>query len=86
METQLKYRLKKINKHFTYSLEYLGQHDIKTIQDSIKLGISVNYDSIPMKKLGDEIREEIYKMKGQKPINFGKNYNKKTSNKLQITT
>jgi hypothetical protein len=86
LETQLKYRLKKINKHFTYSLEYLGQHDIKTIQDSIKLSISVNYDSIPMKKLGEEIREEVYKMKGQKPIIFGKNYNKKTTNKIQITT
>ena len=84
LETQLKYRLKKISNHFTYSLEYLGQHDIKTIQDSIKLGISVNYDSTPMKKLGDEIREEIYKMKGQRPIIFGKKYNKKSTNKLEI--
>jgi len=86
LNTQLKYRLKKINKHFTYYLEYLGQHDIKTIHDSIKLGISVNHESIPMKKFGEEIREEIYKMKGQKPIIFGRNYNKKTTNKLQKTT
>ena len=84
LETQLKYRLKKISNHFTYSLEYLGQHDIKTIQDSIKLCISVNYDSTPMKKLGDEIREEIYKMKGQRPFIFGKKYNKKSTNKLEI--
>jgi Fic family protein len=33
--TQLKYRLKKINKHFTYTLEYLGQYDIKKIQEIV---------------------------------------------------
>ena len=76
--------LKKINKHFTYTLEYLGQYDIKKIQDTIKIGVSVNYESIPMIKLGDEIRDEIYKIKEQRPITFGDKYNKKSTNKLEI--
>lgn len=84
MNLQLKYRLKKINKHFTYSLEYLGQHDIKKIQDSIKIGVSVNYESLPMVKLGDKIRDEIYKIKEQRPITFGEKYNKKLINILEI--
>ena len=84
LNTQLKYRLKKINKHFTYTLEYLGQYDIKKIEDSIKIGVSVNYESTPMVKLGDEIRDEIYKIKNQRPITFGDKYNKKSTNKLEI--
>lgn len=86
LDTQLKYRLKKINRHFTYTLEYLGQYDIKSIEDSIKLCVSVNYESTPMKKLGDEIRDEINKIKDQRPIIFGKKYNKNTTNKLEIKT
>ena len=84
MDTQLKYRLKKICRHFDYQLEYLGQHNIENIKNSIKLGISVNYDSIPMIKLGEEIREEIYKIKEQRPIVFGVKYNKISSNKLEL--
>jgi hypothetical protein len=84
MNTQLKYRLKKINKHFNYSFDYLGQYNIKNIQDSIKLGVSVDYNSTPMLKLGEEIRQEIYKIKGQRPIVFGGKYNKNTTNKLEI--
>jgi hypothetical protein len=84
MNTQLKYRLKKISKSFTYTFDYLGQYDIKKIQDTIKIGVSVNYESIPMVKLGDEIRDEIYKIKEQRPITFGDKYNKKSTNKLEI--
>ena len=84
MAVQLKYRLKKISRHFNYTFDYLGQYDIKKIQDSIKIGVSVDYDSIPMLKLGDEIRDEIYKIKDQRPITFGDKYNKKSTNKLEI--
>jgi len=84
MNLQLKYRLKKISRHFNYTFDYLGQYDIKKIQDSIKIGVSVNYESIPMVKLGDEIRDEIYKIKNQRPITFGDKYNKKSTNKLEI--
>jgi hypothetical protein len=84
MNLQLKYRLKKISRHFTYTFDYLGQYDIKKIQDTIKIGVSANYESIPMVKLGDEIRDEIYKIKEQRPITFGDKYNKKSTNKLEI--
>ena len=84
MGIQLKYRLKKISRHLNYTFDYLGQYDIKKIQDSIKIGVSVDYDSIPMLKLGDEIRDEIYKIKDQRPITFGDKYNKKSTNKLEI--
>ena len=84
MNLQLKYRLKKISRHFNYTLDYLGQYDIKKIEDSIKIGVSVNYDSTPMVNLGDEIRDEIYKIKNQRPITFGDKYNKKSTNKLEI--
>ena len=59
-------------------------YDIKKIQDSIKLSVSVDYNSTTMMKLGEEIREEIYKIKGQRPIVFGGKYNKNTTNKLEI--
>ena len=84
MAVQLKYRLKKISRHLNYTFDYLGQYDINKIQDSIKIGVSVDYDSIPMLKLGDEIRDEIYKIKNQRPITFGDKYNKKSTNKLEI--
>ena len=84
MNLQLKYRLKKISRHFNYTFDYLGQYDIKKIEDSIKIGVSVNYESTPMLKLGDEIRDEIYKIKNQRPITFGDKYNKKSTNKLEI--
>jgi hypothetical protein len=76
--------LKKISKSFTYTFDYLGQYDIKKIQDTIKIGVSVNYESTPMVKLGDEISDEIYKIKEQRPITFGDKYNKKSTNKLEI--
>lgn len=84
MNLQLKYRLKKINRHFTYKLDYLGQHDIKKIQESIKIGVNVNYESTPVIKLGEGILNEIYKIKDQRPITFGDKYNKKSTNKLEI--
>ena len=77
MDTQLKYRLKKISRHFKYKIEYLGQHNIENIRKTIKIGISLNYDSTPMIKLGEEIKEEIYKIKEQRLIVFGSRYNKK---------
>lgn len=83
MNLQLKYRLKKINKHFTYTFDYLGQYDIKKIQESIKIGVNVNYESTPMIKLGEGILDEIYKIKDQRPITFGDKYNKKSTNKLE---
>ncbi len=86
MNTQLKYRLKKINRHLEYKFEYLGLYDIKTIENSIKLGVSVFYGSQPLMKLGDEIISEINKIKEQRPIVFGEKYNKKNTNKLELQT
>jgi len=84
IETQLKYRLKKISRHFEYKIDYLGKYDLGTIKNTIKLGVAVDFNSIPIIKLGEEIVEEIYKIKDQKPIVFGEKYNKKSSNKLEL--
>lgn len=84
IETQLKYRLKKISRHFEYKIDYLGKYDLGTIKNIIKLGVAVDFNSVPIIKLGEEIVEEIYKIKDQKPIVFGEKYNKKSSNKLEL--
>ena len=84
IETQLKYRLKKISRHFEYKIDYLGKYDLGTIKNTIKLGVVVDFNSVPIIKLGEEIVEEIYKIKDQKPIVFGEKYNKKSSNKLEL--
>lgn len=84
IETQLKYRLKKISRHFEYKIDYLGKYDLGTIKNTIKIGVAVDFNSVPIIKLGKEIVEEIYKIKDQKPIVFGEKYNKKSSNKLEL--
>ena len=84
IETQLKYRLKKISRLFEYKIDYLGKYDLGTIKKTIKLGVAVDFNSVPIIKLGEEIVEEIYKIKDQKPIVFGEKYNKKSSNKLEL--
>jgi hypothetical protein len=84
IETQLKYRLKKVNRHFEYKIDYLGKYDLGIIKNTIKLGVAVDFNSVPIIKLGEEIVEEIYKIKDQKPIVFGEKYNKKSSNKLEL--
>lgn len=82
MNTQLKYRIKKIDRHLNHSISYLGQYDIEKIQDSINLNSSVNYESQNVKKLGEDIISEIHKIKDQRPIVFGKKYRKESRNKL----
>ena len=77
------YHLRKVHSFFP-TAPPRWQYNIKNIQDSIKLGVSVDYNSTPMLKLGEEIRQEIYKIKGQRPIVFGGKYNKNTTNKLEI--
>ena len=84
IETQLKYRLKKISRLFEYKIDYLGKYDLGTIKNTIKLGVAVDFNSLPIIKLVEEIVEEIYKIKDQKPIVFGEKYNKKSSNKLEL--
>lgn len=84
MDTQMKYRLKKVSRHLQYKFEYLGIYNLEKILKSIELGISVDFSSTPMLKLGEDIKEEIIKMKEQKPIIFGEKYNKKSVNKLEL--
>jgi hypothetical protein len=84
MNTQLKYRLKKISRHLEYEFDYLGLYDIKTIENSINLGVYVFYESQPMVKLGEDIINEINKIKDQRPMIFGEKYKKKQSNKLEL--
>jgi hypothetical protein len=84
MDTHLKYRLKKINRNFKYTFDYLGQYDIKSIQKSLKLDISFDPESQPIIKLGDSIKTEINKLKEQKPVVFGAKYSKKLENNLLI--
>ena len=84
IETQLKYRLKKISRLFEYKIDYLGKYDLGTIKNTIKLGVAVDFNSVPIIKLGEEIVEEIYKIKDQKQIVFGEKYNKKSSHKLEL--
>jgi len=84
LELQLKHRLKKISRQFQFKFEYLGIYDLDTILKSIELDISVDFDSTPMLKLGEEVRQDIIRMKDQRPILFGEKYNKKTINKLEL--
>jgi len=84
MNSQLKFRLKKISRHLDYKFEYLGLYDIKKIENSIKLGVSVFYNSQSVMKLGEDIINEINKIKEQRPIVFGDKYNKKNTNKLEL--
>ena len=65
-------------------IDYLGKYDLGTIKNTIKLGVAVDFNSVPIIKLGEEIVEEIYKIKDQKPIVFGEKYNKKSSHKLEL--
>ena len=71
IETQLKYRLKKISRLFEYKIDYLGKYDLGTIKNTIKLGVAVDFNSVPI-------------IKDQKPIVFGEKYNKKSSHKLEL--
>lgn len=86
MNSHLKYRLKKVSRHLEYKFDYLGQYDLKTIEKSINIGVSVINESQPLIKLGDEIMDEINKIKDQRPIIFGNKYKKSTSNKLDLQT
>ncbi len=84
LEMQMKYRLKKISRQFQFKFEYLGIYDLDTILKSIELDISVDFDSTPMLKLGEVVKQDVIKMKDQRPILFGEKYNKKTINKLEL--
>ncbi len=79
MDTQLKYRLKKISKYFNYSLEYIGKYDLEKIESYINVDVSVNHSSLPMIKLGEDIQDEIYKLKSKRPVLFGSNQKVKKS-------
>lgn len=86
MNVHLKYRIKKVNKHLDFKFEYLGVYNPDKIKDSIKIGVSVDYNSTPIKKLGENILNEIYKIKEQRPIPFGiKSNNKSGVNQLLHT-
>jgi hypothetical protein len=78
MNLQLKCRLKKISKHLKFTFDYLGVYNLDTIKDSLKIGVSLNYKSTPVIKLGEDVLNEIYKIKDQRPIPFGVKINNKT--------
>jgi hypothetical protein len=78
MNLQLKCRLKKISKHLNFTFEYLGVYNLDTIKDSIKIGVSVNSQSTPVIKLGEDVLNEIYKIRDQRPITFGVRIKNKT--------
>ncbi len=86
LNIQLKYRLRKISRLFDYKLEYLGVYNLDKIINSINLDINVDFDSIPMSKLGEDVKLDIIKMKEQKPIIFGNKYNNIKTEKIQILT
>lgn len=78
MNLQLKCRLKKINKHLNFEFEYLGIYNSDNIQNAVKIGVSVDYNSNPVIKLGQDVLNEIYKIKEQRPIPFGMKSKNKT--------
>lgn len=78
MNLQLKCRLKKISKHLNFTFEYLGVYNLDTIKDSLKIGVSVNCESTPVIKLGEDVLNEIYKIREQRPIPFGIKINNNT--------
>lgn len=78
MNLQLKYRLKKISKHLNFKFDYLGVYNLDTIRDSLKIGVSINSKSTPVNKLGEDILNEIFKIRDQRPIPFGIKINNKT--------
>jgi hypothetical protein len=86
MSKQLKYRLKKINKEFDFSINYLGNFNDKIIKNVIELDISLHYGSTPLNKLGEDVLLEIYKLKHQKPIFFGSKYKLNKTNKSLQTS
>lgn len=86
MNSHLKYRLNKVSRHLEYQFDYLGLFDLKTIEKSITIGVSVFNESQPLIKLGDEIMVEINKIKDQRPIIFGNKYKRKPINKLELQT
>lgn len=78
MNLQLKCRLKKISKHLNFKFDYLGVYNLDKIKDSISIGVSVNCNSTPVLKLGEDVLNEIYKIKEQRPIPFGIKFKNKT--------
>lgn len=84
METQLKYRLNKINRNFVYSFYYLGNYNVNQIKRSVQVGINFNPDSVPVKKLGSDIINDMTKMKDLKPSLFGSRYFSKRTNELNV--
>jgi hypothetical protein len=78
MNLQLKCRLKKISKHLNFTFEYLGIYNLDTIKGSLKIGVSVNCKSTPVIKLGEDVLNEIYKIRDQRPIPFGIKINNNT--------
>jgi hypothetical protein len=78
MNLQLKCRLKKISKHLNFKFDYLGVYNLDTIKESIKIGVSINCNSTPVIKLGEDVLNEIYKIRDQRPIPFGIKINNKT--------
>jgi hypothetical protein len=61
-----------------FKFEYLGVYNLDKIKESIKIGVSVNCKSIPVLKLGEDVINEIYKIREQRPIPFGIKINNKT--------
>lgn len=85
MDTQLKFRLNKINRNFIYSFYYLGNYNVNQIKRSVQLGIRFNLDSVPVKKLGLDVINDMIGMKEMKPILFGSRYYSKRTKDLSVT-
>lgn len=85
MDTQLKFRLNKINRNFIYSFYYLGNYNVNQIKRSVQVGISFNPESIPVKKLGSDVIVEMTRMKELKPSLFGSRYYSKRTKDLNVT-
>jgi hypothetical protein len=85
MNTQLKYRLKKISRSLSYSFDYIGKYNLGCIEKFIPAQIAIDCNTLKIKKLGTEIIEEIYKIKAQRPIIYGRKRKKLVSNNLLVT-
>jgi hypothetical protein len=86
IQTQLKYRLRKICSGLNFSFDYLGNYNPKILENIVKPDISVFWNSNTIEKLGSDIKEEIIKLKEQRPTIFGDFHSKRINNKNKILT
>jgi hypothetical protein len=77
MHHQLKFRIRKIHKDLEFKFNYIGKFDKSKIMNQLDVESAFDIESAPFQKFDDELRNEINKIKSDRPTIFGKLYQKK---------